>query len=162
MSSPASSPADEPPIQAPGAIFQRFLKRQGLKFTSERAKILDAVLAKEGVFEADALLYEMRQSGQRVSKATIYRTLKHLLDADIISEVLIDAKQAHYRLSIGRSVTSHLVCLETNQIVEVATPELTSVAERICREHGFQPENYRFVIYGVSAEAKADDAESSR
>ena len=29
------------------SIFRRFLKKQGLKFTPERAKILDAVLAKE-------------------------------------------------------------------------------------------------------------------
>ena len=100
------------------SIFRRYLKRQSLKFTPERAKILDAVMEKEGVFEADELADELRQRGHRVSKATIYRTLKHLKDAGIITEVLIDSKQAHYEQSFGKKTKGHLVCAETNQIIE--------------------------------------------
>ncbi|GAB4188678.1 MAG: transcriptional repressor [Phycisphaeraceae bacterium] len=136
------------------AIFRRFLKRQGLKFTTERAQILDAVLGKSGVFEADELLQEMRAAGHRVSKATIYRTLKHLMEAKIISEVLIDSRQAHYRLSFGREPMGHLVCVETNQIIEFSASELTELRNRICKEHGFEPVSHRFVIYGISPEAQ--------
>ena len=53
------------------AIFRRFLKRQGLKFTTERAQTLDVVLGKEHVFEADELLEEMKTAGHRVSRATV-------------------------------------------------------------------------------------------
>ena len=150
------SPTDEPLIQPICSIFRRSLKRQGFKFTPERAKILDSVLAKRGVFEADELLHEMRDAGQRVSKATIYRTLKHLLDANIVREVLIDSKLSHYQLSFGRERTSHLVCIETNSIHEFSAPELDDIANRVCREHGFDPLNYRFVVYGLSPESKAD------
>ena len=139
------------------AIFRRFLKRQGLKFTTERAWILDAVLAKEGVFEADQLLTEMRQAGHRVSKPTIYRTLKHLVDAGIITEVLLDSRQTHYELSFGRQPKGHLVCLETNTIVEFPTPELLDLRDRICREHGFEPISHRFVIYAISPEAQRSE-----
>ncbi len=143
------------------AIFRRFLKRQGLKFTTERAMILDAVLAKEEVFEADELLQEMRQADHRVSKATIYRTLKHLLEAKIISEVLIDSRQSHYRLSFGREAKGHLVCVETNKIIEFPIPELREYAARICAEHGFEAIGHRFVVYGTSPEAQADEQAES-
>ncbi|MCE9592422.1 MAG: transcriptional repressor [Planctomycetes bacterium] len=149
---PATS-SDEPFVLPLCAIFRRSLKRAGLKFTPERAKILDAVLSKKNVFEAEALLYEMRQSGHQVSKATIYRTLKHLMDAKIISEVLLDAKQAHYQLTYGKEPKGHLVCVETNRIVEFDAPELMALRKRICKEHGFDPVTHRFVIYGVSPEA---------
>jgi Fur family ferric uptake transcriptional regulator len=139
------------------SIFRRFLKRQGLKFTPERAMILDAVLDKQGVFEADALLYEMREAGHRVSKATIYRTLKHLLEAKIISEVLIDSKQAHYQLTFGREPKAYLVCMETNQVIEFDVPQLDELRDRMCKEHGFEPLSQRFVIYGISPEAKKHD-----
>jgi len=143
------------------AIFRRFLKRQGLKFTTERAMILDAVLAKPGVFEADELLQEMRAADHRVSKATIYRTLKHLMEAKIISEVLIDSRQAHYRLSFGKEPMGHLVCVETNQIIEFSAGELTKLRNRLCKEHGFEPVSHRFVIYGISPEAQqAEQAEA--
>ena len=144
-------------IQPLCAIFRRFLKRKGLKFTTERAMILDAVLAKDGIFEADALLEEMRTADHRVSKATIYRTLKHLLEANIISEVLIDSRQSHYQLSFGREPKGHLVCLETNRIIEFPASELTALRDRICKEHGFSPVSHRFVIYGSSPEAANED-----
>lgn len=155
MSKASAAAVDDQLIMPLCAIFRRFLKRQGLKFTTERALILDAVLSKSGVFEADELLQEMRAANHRVSKATIYRTLKHLMEAKIISEVLIDARQAHYRLSFGKEPMGHLVCVETNQIIEFAAAELTKLRDKLCKEHGFEPVSHRFVIYGISPEAKA-------
>jgi len=148
--SPPSPLVDEPLLQPLCAIFRRFLKRQGLKFTAERAMILDTVLKQEGVFEADQLLFEMRQDGHRVSKATIYRTLKHLIGANIITQVLIDSKQAHYELSFGREPKGHLVCMETNQVIEFEMSELEQLRDRVCRENGFDPVSFHFVVYGVS------------
>ena len=149
----------QPPVCS---IFRRYLKRQGLKFTTERAEILDAVLQKEGVFEAERLLMEMKQQGKRVSKATIYRTLKHLLDSGVIAEVLIDNRLAHYELSIGKKPQGHLVCIETGRVIEIPSPWLEPVRDRICREHGFAPVSHRFVIYGVSPEAQRADTPSIR
>ncbi|MFW6058625.1 MAG: Fur family transcriptional regulator [Phycisphaeraceae bacterium] len=154
---PLRTAQDDEMIQPLCAIFRRFLKRKGLKFTTERAQILDAVLAKDGVFEAEALLDEMRQANHRVSKATIYRTLKHLKEANIITEVLIDARQSHYELSFGREPKGHLVCLETGKIIEFPAHELVALRDRICEEHGFDPVSHRFVIYGISPEARQDE-----
>jgi len=136
------------------AIFRRFLKRQGLKFTTERALILEAVLGKPGVFEADELLEDMRHAKHRVSKATIYRTLKHLLESKIVKEVLIDSTRAHYQLAFGKRPTGHLVCVETSQIIEFPTEELNELMERICKAQGYEPLSHRFVIYGSSPAAQ--------
>ncbi len=138
------------------SIFRRFLKRQGLKFTTERATILEAVLNKHTVFEAENLLDELRRGEHSVSKATVYRTLKHLLEAGIITEVLIDSRQAHYQLSIGHEPTGHLVCPETGQIIEFPIDELHALARRVCAERGFEHVSHRFVIYGISPEARRD------
>jgi Fur family ferric uptake transcriptional regulator len=162
MQGPAQAPVDDQLIMPICAIFRRFLKRQGLKFTTERALILDGVLAEPGVFEAEALLDKMRASGAQVSKATIYRTLKHLLEANIVREVLIDAGRAHYELSFGRAPKGHLVCVETDRIVEFPTQQLDELMKTICEEHGFEGVSHRFVIYGISPEAqKAEQAEQA-
>jgi Fur family ferric uptake transcriptional regulator len=144
------------------AIFRRFLKRQGLKFTAERAMILEAVLGREGVFEADNLLYEMRQAGHRVSKATIYRTLKHLLEAGIIAEVLIDSKQSRYQLSFGRKPRGHLVCGETGRIIEFDNPAMIALRDRICRAFGYEPVGFQFTVYGISPGAQAPESDAVR
>jgi Fur family ferric uptake transcriptional regulator len=152
---PPARPATEDAVLAPlCSIFRRYLKRQGLKFTTERAIILNSVLQKQGVFEADRLVIELRGHERRVSKATIYRTLKHLQDAGIITEVLLDARQAHYELTYGREPKGHLVCLETKRVIEFPLAELAALRDRICAEHGFDAVSARLVIYGVSPEAK--------
>ena len=105
------------------------------------------------------MLTEMRNAEHRVSKATIYRTLKHLLDAGIVTEVLIDSRHTHYELSFGRQQKGHLVCLETNRIIEFPTPELNELRDQICRKHGFNPVSYRFVIYGIDNDIDQDNGE---
>ena len=142
-------------IQPLCAIFRRFLKKRGLKFTGERATILDAVLAKDGVFEVDQLMFEMHQAGYRVSKATIYRTIKHLVESGIIQEVLLDSRQAHYQLIYGRKPMDHLVCMETGRIIEFHDDELAKIRARIARQHGLKAVGHRFLIYGVSPDADA-------
>ncbi len=149
------------------SIFRRFLKRQNLRFTTERALILEAVMSKADVFEADDLYAEMRGAvpesrgaGEKpttVSRATIYRTLKHLLEAGIIREVLIDSGKAHYAQSFGGRPTGHLVCVETERIVAFPTERLDALMREICAEHGFEPVSHRLVVYGVSPEASAAD-----
>lgn len=141
--------ADDQAITLPlCSIFRRFLKSRGLKFTAERAKILDAVLSKDGLFEAEQLMYEMHDEGQHVSKATIYRTIKHLVEAGIIREVPLDSKQAHYQMIYGRKPTDHLVNMTNDEVIEFqAPPELIELRDRICRERGLKPVGHRFLIY---------------
>ncbi len=142
--------SSDPPIVAPlCSIFRRFLKKRGLKFTAERAVILDAVLGQETVFEVEQLVSDLKASNHRVSRSTVYRTIKHLVEAGIIQEVLLDSRQSRYQLVYGREHRDHLVCMETDEVIEFASEELTRLRNRICREHGLDPVGHRMIIFGV-------------
>lgn len=162
------------------AVFRRKLKAEGLKYTPERAYILDAIMRrameaesaaragegeragspfaaggktaiganKGGVFEAEELVEQMRLQGFRVSRATVYRTIKLLAEAGIIQQVLFDTEQAHYQLAYGRASSGLLVDVDTNEITPIDVPELAAIRERICRERGLVAEGHRLVIYG--------------
>src|SRR3954471_18696273 len=80
------------------AMFRRYLHGQKLKFTPERAMMLDAVLRKTGLFEPEQLIDDLKQLGRRVSRATIYRTLSHLQDAGVLKQVFFDNKQSYYEV----------------------------------------------------------------
>jgi hypothetical protein len=43
------------------SVFRRFLRTKGLKYTVERADVLDAIIARDGLFEVEELLLSMRQ-----------------------------------------------------------------------------------------------------
>jgi Fur family ferric uptake transcriptional regulator len=154
----AATPASMAPLCS---VFRRFLKSEGQKYTKERADVLDAIIALDDVFEAEELLLRMRSAGHDVSKATIYRTLKLLVDAGIITQALFDSKQAHYRLIYGQDPKHSMVCMKTGKHVEFSSPELTRLRDRICRELGWEPVGHRFEIYAVSpgASGREDDHE---
>jgi Fur family ferric uptake transcriptional regulator len=132
------------------AVFRRKLKSEGLKYTPERARILDAIIQMDDVFEADQLIERMKKAAFRVSKATIYRTIKLLAEAGIIQQVLFDAEQSHYQLAYGRRASGLLVRVDTRAIVPVDVPELVELRDRICRERGLEPKGHRLVIYAAA------------
>src|SRR5512132_2765858 len=84
------------PYEPVCAIFRRYLHGEKLKFTPERAMILDAVLRQKGLFEAERLVNDIKQIGHNVSRATAYRTLAHLQDAGILKQVFFDNRQSYY------------------------------------------------------------------
>jgi Fur family ferric uptake transcriptional regulator len=138
------------------AVFRRFLKTRNLKYTPERADILDAIIERDGVFEVEELMMEMRRRGYRVSKATAYRTIKLLQDAGIITQALFDARQSHYQLIYGKAPRDYIVCMKSGRHQEFSSPELMALRDRICRQHGWEPVGHRFVIYAVSPEGLVD------
>src|SRR5690348_262597 len=90
----ASSQKQAAPYEPLCALFRRYLHGQKLKFTPERAMMLDAVLRKEGLFDPEQLVDDLKQLGHRVSRATVYRTLAHLQDAGILKQVFFDNKRS--------------------------------------------------------------------
>ena len=142
------------------AVFRRYLRSRRLKYTPERADILNAIIENDDVFEVEQLMHDLRGRGLRVSKATIYRTIKLLQEAGIITQALFDAKQTHYRLIYGRKPHNDLVCVETGTHHQFTCDELEAIIRRVCREHGWAPVGHRFQIYAVSPEGEARRAES--
>jgi Fur family ferric uptake transcriptional regulator len=157
-----STPSGSAPGWAPGlapmaplcSVFRRFLKSKDLKYTPERADILNAIIEFGDVFEAEELLLRMRSKDHDVSKATIYRTIHLLQEAGIITQALFDSKQAHYQLIYGKAPRDFMVCMKTGKLVEFTSPELVALRERICRELGWLPVGHRFQIYAISPEAE--------
>ena len=125
-----------------------------LKYTPERADILNMIIERDDVFEAEELLLEMRQRGHRVSKATIYRTIKLLQEAGIITQALFDSKQAHYQLIYGKAPRDYMVCMKTGEHIEFADPDLVELRNKICKKHGWDPIGHRFQIYAISPEGR--------
>jgi len=154
----AAGRPDATPYEPVCAVFRRYLHKAKLKFTPERAMILDATLRKEGLFEPEQLVDDLKQLGHRVSRATVYRTLNHLQDAGILKQVFFDNRQSYYEVIAGRQTHDYLICVQTGRVIEFASERLKKLRDEICAEHGFDPLSHQFHIFGVSPEAKEGKA----
>lgn len=146
------------PFEPICAVFRRSLKRGGLKFTPERAVILDAVLRREGLFDAEQLVDELRDRVRKVSRATVYRTLGHLQDAGIVKQIFFDNRQSYWEVIAGRQAYDYLICVETGRVVEFSSEKIRKVRDAICQELGFEPLGHQLQIFGISPEARQGEA----
>jgi len=131
------------------AVFRRRLKADGQKYTPERARVLDAVIRMDGPFEAEALVEDLRQSGYRVSKATVYRTIKLMQDAGIVQRVLGGDDVPRFQLIYGTRPDDSITRVDTDEVISIDIPELIAIRDRICAELGLTATSHRFQIFAT-------------
>jgi Fur family ferric uptake transcriptional regulator len=151
-------PLREDEIRTAESIFREYLRDHGLKYTPERAMLLQEVLSNPEHFEAEQLLISLRQAGKRVAKATIYRTLPLLVDCGIINQVQFGDTMAHYEHTFGQPAHDHMVCRRCRRIVEFDSSEVLRLREEISGRHNFEPISHRFQISGVCAQCRGIEA----
>lgn len=144
-------------IRTAESIFREYLRDHGLKYTPERATLLREVLGNPEHFEAEQLLISLRQSGKRVAKATIYRTLPLLVDCGIIQQVQFGDAMARYEHMFGQPAHDHMVCRLCRRIVEFDSSEVLRLREELARRYRFEPVSHRFQITGVCAQCRGLD-----
>jgi len=146
-----ASPPDPEIIEPLCAVFRRTLRAEGLKYTPERAAVLDTIVRIDGLFEADAIIDKVKGGGFRVSKATVYRTIKLLQEAGIIQAVPLNQEQAHYQLVYGRRPQELIIRVDTGAAQTVEVPGLAAICERLCRERGLVMKGHRLHIFAADA-----------
>ncbi|MFG0298438.1 MAG: Fur family transcriptional regulator [Phycisphaerales bacterium JB047] len=147
------SPAQLEIIEPLCAVFRRALKGEGLKYTPERAMILDTIIAFDGLFEADQLLDALKDKGHSVSKATVYRTLKLLESCNIIQQVLFDRDQSHYQLTVGNTGNTLLINIDTGEVETLEIPELIALRDKVCAVKGLRAQGHKLQIFVSAGDA---------
>ena len=128
--------------------FRKYLSQKGLKVTSERLAVGRAILAAPGHFQPDALLGRLRGDGVQVSRATLYRTLAHLLEAGMVQRLAGPDGNPRYESMSGRKRHDHMVCLGCGAILEFADPGIDRLQQDACRRAGFTSTDHALRIEG--------------
>jgi Fur family ferric uptake transcriptional regulator len=147
-----AKPLSEEDIRTAKGIFKEYLRDRGLKYTPERRMVLQEVLGNDEHFEAEQLLFTLRQSGKRVAKATIYRTLPLLVGCGIINQVQFGDKLARYEHTFGQSPHDHMVCRRCRRIIEFDSADVARLRTVLASRHMFHAVSHRFQIAGLCHE----------
>ncbi len=150
---------DEKVLSEVEEVFRQFLHGRGLKYTPERRTLLREVLGLEEHFEAEQLLFSLRQDGHRVAKATIYRTLPLLVECGLIQQVQFGDNLARYEPTFRQAPHDHMICRRCRRVFEFSNDEVARLRAEIADRHGFRPLSHRFQITGICAECVQNNAE---
>jgi Fur family transcriptional regulator, ferric uptake regulator len=129
--------------------FSGFLEQQGLKLTSERAALVREIFAIHYHFEADELLFKMKQKNVKISRATVYRTLELLVKAGLVRRVHLGEDHYHYEHVTGNAHHDHLICTTCGAVIEFHDDDLERRQLEICERKKFTPTFHNLQILGV-------------
>src|SRR5712691_4806200 len=128
-----------PVVQREVNRFQHFLQGQGLKLTGERASLVREIFSIHYHFDADELLFKMKEKSVKISRATIYRTLELLVKSGMVRRVHLGEDHYHYEHVSGNSHHDHLVCTTCGSVIEFNDPWLEERQRAICARRRFTP-----------------------
>lgn len=117
-----------------------FIRKKGLRQTPQRDEIVEIIFATDEHFTPENLFDRLRSVGSRASRATVYRTLSLLEEADLIHEIDLGDGQTTYDPNFhDRPTHNHLVCIDCGKVVEFEDNHLDLLNDCVTRRLGFHP-----------------------
>jgi Fur family transcriptional regulator, ferric uptake regulator len=138
-----------PQVEREISRFQDFLQKQGLKLTSERVALVREIFSIHYHFEADELLFKMKEKNVKISRATVYRTLELLVKSGMVRRVHLGEDHYHYEHVTGDSHHDHLICTTCGGVIEFHDEVLERRQLEICERKKFTPTFHNLQILGV-------------
>ena len=127
---------------------RKYLKANGLRFTTERVIILEEIFSFPSHFDAEQLFIHIREKHNHISRATVYRTLELLHKIEIIKKENLGQGFATYELSMNLPHHDHLICVVCGKVVEFADDVIERRQKEICEKYGMEMIRHQLQIFG--------------
>jgi Fur family ferric uptake transcriptional regulator len=125
------------------------LRPAGGKRSSKRERILGVFLSHEGHLSADDLVDLIRRTDQRISRATVYRTLQWMVDAGVARKVDFGEGRFRFEHSYRHPRHFHLICKTCNRSIEFLSSDIEALIEEVAAASHFSPRQSVLQIYGT-------------
>ena len=119
------------------------LGEQGYRDTGPRRAVASAIASKNRHFTAE----ELRDELPNVGRATVFRSLKILVDAGVLCRVLLEDGHLHYQLS-HRGHHHHLLCVECGTSQDLLGCDIEGQLHDVAAAHKFELSGHWLEVYG--------------
>jgi len=121
--------------------------------TRQRQAVAELLAERTEFRNAQQIHAELRERGEKVGLATVYRNLGLLVQLGQVDMLQGADGEALYRQCGQRQHHHHhLVCRQCGKAVEVADPDLEQWARKLAVQHGFSEVSHTLELFGLCAE----------
>jgi Fur family transcriptional regulator, ferric uptake regulator len=135
-------------VQTEAQLLLDDLRDQGFKITSPRHVVIESVVGRDDNFTAEELASELA-----IGRATVYRTLKLLVDQGLVCRVVLNDGAVCYRAA-HRSHHHHLVCVSCGATEDVHLADVENVIDGVRSATQYDIVGHRIEIYGFCPNCK--------
>src|SRR6478735_7231631 len=127
---------------------QKLLAEKRLKKTSQRALIWASLLDSKGHPSVEEIRDNLLKQGHRIGLATIYRTIKLLLQSGFIRQSKLHG-MTRYEPVVGQPNHLHFICNSCASTVEFPSRKVENLIRRATEVNGFEEKYSRYSIFGL-------------
>ncbi len=133
--------------------WHRYLQANGLNTTQQREIIVDRFLRCKDHVSIEELYTRVRRRNKKIGHATVYRTLKLLVDSGLAMERHFGDGQS--RFEVAGDHHDHLICTKCGLILEFEDDEIEELQERVAKRlGGFNVTSHRHELFGLCPKAQ--------
>jgi Fur family ferric uptake transcriptional regulator len=126
---------------------------KGMKMTGQR-RVIAAVLSEAHDHpDVEEVYRRAVKRDPKISIATVYRTVRLLEEANILSRHDFGDGRSRYE-EASEDHHDHLIDIQSGKVIEFTSTEIEALQERIAKEHGFRLVGHRLELYGVPLDSK--------
>lgn len=127
------------PVNPPQAK-NRFLTRQ-------RRLVLEILRQSPHHPDAGMIYLEAKQRGERISLATVYRSLSYLKEAGLVAENSFGEGHGHFEPAQGAH-HFHFTCIDCGAVIELEAGEINRLARALGEARGLQVDDIHIHLRG--------------
>jgi Fe2+ or Zn2+ uptake regulation protein len=123
------------------------------RVTGQRRLLLEIIRAQGEHLDAEELYDLARRQYPRLSRSTVYRTMRLLRDLGLVDEVHLGEDHHHYEIKAPVH-HHHLVCLRCGQVLEFSSASAEELVATVAQQHGFEIRETRIDLTGYCADCR--------
>lgn len=129
--------------------YKQYLNRHHIRMSRARETIFWEVMQAHGHFTAEELAKQCQEPELSVSRATVYRCLRELLEAGIVRETAFGDKHHHFEHMYDEKPHHHARCTNCHQFIEIPDLNEDTAYHPILKKHGFKILGHELHFYGI-------------
>jgi Fur family ferric uptake transcriptional regulator len=127
---------------------QKLLAEKRLKKTSQRALIWASLLDSKGHPSVEEIRDNLLKQGHRIGLATIYRTIKLLLQSGFIRQSKLHG-MTRYEPVVRQPNHLHFICNSCGSTVEFPSRRVENLIRRATENEGFEERYSGYAVFGI-------------
>ena len=140
--------SDEGSVESLKAQWKEYLQANSLNTTQQREAIVDQFLRCQEHVSTDDLLEKIRKHNKKIGYATVYRTLKLLVEAGLAHQRDFGDGQSRYEVVSHHH--DHLICAKCGLVLEFEDEEIERLQDKVAQQlGGFKIVHHRLELYGL-------------
>ncbi|GGE40812.1 Fur family transcriptional regulator [Actibacterium pelagium] len=121
---------------------------KGLRMTGQRRVIAQVLNDSQDHPDVEELFARATAIDDKISIATVYRTVKLFEEAGILDKLEFGDGRARYE-DAEREHHDHLIDMHSGEVIEFVDPEIEALQEKIAEKLGYRLMGHKLELYGV-------------